>query len=487
MYKIDTGQISISEFMSPFGKLDHNNRWVKIAGLIPWQRYEQKYANQFCDDNGAPAIRYRMAMGTLIIKQRTSHSDEEVMQDIIENPYMQFLIGLHEFTTVAPFAVSSISNFRKYITQEMIAEINEDLFDGKKDNNNDIDNNNNNSGSNTEEGAKDKPTTVTNQGELLLDATCAPSNIAYPTDVNLLNEAREKLESIIDELHTQTGDAVKPRTYRNEARRKYLRFVKQRKPRKEAIRRAIKQQLQYVRRDIKHIDKQLQVTGVKALSKTKTEQLQTIRKLYDQQRLMHETKTHSVENRIVSISQPHVRPIVRGKANAAVEFGAKVSVSLVNGYAFVDKLDWEANNEEEQLIPAVEAYKRRYGFYPEAVLADRIYRNRANRSYCKEHGIRLSGPRLGRPPKVTDKDEFRQERLDSSGRNAIEGKFGEGKIKYGLDRIMARLKDTSETVIAMSFFCMNISRRLRFFLRRLRFVIIFEFNMLCRLEFGVFE
>jgi hypothetical protein len=67
MYKSD-GQITIMEFSSPFGKLDPNNRWVKIANMIPWGKYEKKYAEQFCADNGAPAILFRMAMGTLIVK-----------------------------------------------------------------------------------------------------------------------------------------------------------------------------------------------------------------------------------------------------------------------------------------------------------------------------------------------------------------------------------------------------------------------------------
>ena len=78
------------------------------------------------------------------------------------------------------------------------------------------------------------------------------------------------------------------------------------------------------------------------------------------------------------------------------------------------------------------------------VLADQIFRNRANRAFCKVHGIRLSGPRLGRPPKETDRDVIRQERLDGARRNAMEGKFGEGKTSYGLDRTMARLKDSSQ-------------------------------------------
>jgi hypothetical protein len=304
-----------------------------------------------------------------------------------------------------------------------------------------------------------------NKGTLMLDATCAPADIAYPTDINLLNEAREKLEDMIDTLHVQSDSKRKPRTYRKKARKQYLQFILQRKPGIEKVRKAISQQLQYVSRDIRHIDRLVPSSGLEALSANQQKWLETIRTLYEQQSYMYRRNTHSVENRIVSISQPHVRPIVRGKARAPVEFGAKVSISLVNGYAFVDVLDWESYNEEKQLIPAIESYKQCYGHYPERVLADQIYRNKDNRAYCKERGVRLSGPRLGRPPKETDKSLLRQERQDSSDRSVIEGKFGEGKNRYGLDRIMARLKDSSETVITMSFFCMNLFRRLRFHFR----------------------
>lgn len=127
MYKIER-QISLAEFITPFGKLDPKNRWVKIAKMLPWEKYESEYAGQFCEDNGAPAIPFRMALGTLIIKQRTGNSDEETLQDIIETPSMQFLLGLHEFTQEAPFCSASITNFRKYISQDMLDRINEDMF-----------------------------------------------------------------------------------------------------------------------------------------------------------------------------------------------------------------------------------------------------------------------------------------------------------------------------------------------------------------------
>jgi hypothetical protein len=432
--------------------------------MIPWEQYEPEYAKQFSHDTGQPAIKFRMAAATLIIKQMTNHSDEDVLQDILENPYMQYLIGLHEFTTEAPFTSQSITNFRKYVSKELIDKINNDIFrntHGGGDGKSEQDSHSATDGT-PETSVTHAEAQPENKGSLILDATCAPADIAYPTDVNLLNEARVKLETIIDILHDQSGNWLKPRTYRMVARKNYLSFVKVKQPGKKKIRKAIKAQLGYVRRNMGHVDKLLEQVGAEALSEKQLGRLMTIRLLYEQQLEMYTNNTHSVPNRIVSISQPHVRPIVRGKARAKTEFGAKVSISMVDGYAFIDRVSFDAYNEEELFQPAIEEYKERYGNYPEVVMVDRIYRNRKNLAYCKKWGIRVTGPRLGRPPKVLDKDLIRQTRLDNGARNAVEGKFGEGKIKYGLDRIKAKLKETSETVISMIFLCMNISRRLRF-------------------------
>ncbi|TEB10309.1 Transposase DDE domain protein [Pelotomaculum sp. FP] len=197
------------------------------------------------------------------------------------------------------------------------------------------------------------------------------------------------------------------------------------------------------------------------MSNRQSSELETIRTLYAQQRERYQTKTHRVDDRIVSISQPHVRPIVRGKARAETEFGAKVAISMVDGYAFIDHLSWDSFNESLDLKQAVENYKQRYGYYPEAVLADQLYRNRENLSFCREHGIRLSGPPLGRRP-VDSKQAKEISRQDMRERNAVEGGFGVCKRRYGLARIMARLKETAESVIALQFLVMNLEHRLRF-------------------------
>ena len=92
------------------------------------------------------------------------------------------------------------------------------------------------------------------------------------------------------------------------------------------------------------------------------------------------------------------------------------------------------------------------------VQVDRLYRTRANRDYCRERGIRLSGPPLGRPAlKDVDYDR-QQEREDAGIRNAIEGKFGQGKRRFGLGCIRAKLATTAATMMALTMVVMNLER-----------------------------
>ena len=182
----------------------------------------------------------------------------------------------------------------------------------------------------------------------------------------------------------------------------------------------------------------------------------TIITLYEQQKYMYDNKVHSVEHRIVSISQPWLRPIVRGKVKAPVEFGAKFDLSLDSeGYGRIEKISFEAYNESSCLIEAVERFKERTGYYPKRVLADQIYRTRENRNYCKDHGIRLSGPKLGRPS-ANAKVDKKQEYQDNTDRIEVERTFSVSKRCYGMDCITTRLKETQLTSIALSVFVTNL-------------------------------
>jgi IS5 family transposase len=156
-----------------------------------------------------------------------------------------------------------------------------------------------------------------------------------------------------------------------------------------------------------------------------------------------------------------VRPIVRGKAGTPVEFGAKLSVSCVDGHAFLDHLSWYNFNESGDLPQQVELFKSRFGHYPEAVYVDQIYRTRSNRAYCRNLGIRITAPPLGRPV-LDDLAAIRKQTLeDAKVRNRIEGKFGQAKRRFSLNRVMTKLANTSETAIAITFLVMNLEALLK--------------------------
>lgn len=484
MYRKPSRQMTIDDFILPFtGSLSADNRWVRLAKLIPWDSIEKEYAFLFPSDRGNVAKPVRMALGSLIIQARCGYTDRELLEQLVENPYLQYFIGLREFQLTRPFTPVALVKFRKRFNQKRLTRINEIVLGAEaadhqaqqkeaasKSNDDDQD-----PGEKPVGPIESKPTDMTavkekpNQGTLILDATCTPADVHYPTDLGLLNEAREKLDEMIDVLHAASDTQTKrPRTYREKARWDYLLVSKQRNPRKEQIRRAIRKQLQYAGRNLNIVKKMLLAErnkdcGDNPLSPRHQTLLVTIGKVLEQQRTMYKTRCHRTEDRIINLHQPHVRPIVRGKAGAAVEFGAKVAISLENGYSRIEKLSWDAFNESGTLTESIEKFHERHGHYPEAILADRIYRTRDNLAYCRENGIRLSGPRLGRPPADAGikKTEKKQERQDARDRNAVEGKFGEGKRKYGLGRIFARLKETSECVIAMQFLVMNLEHKLR--------------------------
>lgn len=307
---------------------------------------------------------------------------------------------------------------------------------------------------------------------MLVDATCAPADIRYPCDLSLLNEAREKTELIIDILHESLkGKKKKPRTYRIEARKEYLKVSKKRKKSAKEIRKAIKKQLGYLKRNLRYINEIAEKTNLSNLSKKQYKDLLVVSEVYRQQQEMYDNKRHRIEDRIVSISQPHVRPIVRGKAGAAVEFGAKMTISVVDGFTFIEKISWDNYNEGSDLIEQIEKYRTRFGYYPESVHGDKIYQSRKNRQFCTEHGIRMSGPQLGRPPKEKEeqREKKRQRQQDEKDRIPVEGKFGNAKRRYGLNRIMAKGKETSETTIAMIILIMNLEKL------RVQFLFVFLF------------
>lgn len=458
MYKIRSKQIGFDDFEQPIGmNLNRDNRWVKKAESIPWDEIEMRYAGMFKNRKGNVAKPLRLALGACIIQAEYGYSDVETALQIQETAYLQFFCGYRKYDDEKmPFDPSLMVYFRKRLTAEVLGEINEMIIRAAHK---------------PEEGDEDKEP-LENKGTLIVDATCAPANIKYPQDTQLLNEARESAERLIDALHAP-GDGKKPRTYRKAAKKAYRKTAKKRHLKAEEIRKTIKQQLQYLRRDLDILEMMLE-TG-KALTPKQEERHAVLRRLYEQQKYMYDNRTHSVENRIVSISQPHIRPIVRGKARAKVEFGGKMDISVTDGWTRLEHLSFEAYNESTVLPSAIERFKERTGRYPKKILADKIYRNRENLAYCKERGIRLSGPALGRPKKNEVRDRY-QDYRDECDRVEVERKISLAKRKCGIGLIMTKLPVTAGHSIALSVIVLNLRKvLLRLFDRRCFFTDFLRF------------
>ena len=385
----------------------------------------------------------RMVIGSFIIQQRMGFSDRDLVKQIQENPYYQYFIGIESFQHTPSFAPTLLVKWRKRIDVSFVIKANDALCDAMPK-----------SRKNKKSfGLSSRRTLVATQ---ICDATMAPQNIRFPQDTSLLNEARTMLEKMTDWLCSQYG-LDKPRTYQKFAHKEYLAFAKFKKPSIDRIRAMIHQQLGYVYRDLKYVDGFIQ--GGHELDKKYTDILETIRKVYAQQKYMLENNTHKVPDRIVSISQPYVRPVVHGKVSKPTEFGAKLHLSINElGFARIEYLSFDAYNEGPMLVQALEAYKYHHGFYPERVLVDQIYRTRPNIAFCQKNGIRISGPRLGRPAKNEEirKKDAKTAAQDNADRIQIERYFSTAKRRNGMGLITKKREDTSLMTIALSVLVTNI-------------------------------
>lgn len=452
-------QMTVEDFITPFGgKLDAENRWVKMAGAIPWDMVEDIYAASFKDENpdGRPPISARMAFGSLYIKELENFPQERTMQHISENMYMQYFMGLTEFNPEPLFDSSMLTLFSKRFGKEGLKAINEDIYRRTRAKEKDSESDDDGSSG----GGK-------NRGKLILDATVTPADIRYPTDLSLLNECRENTEQMIEGIWDKTERNGHKTSYsRRRVRKNYLRIAKQRKPCRNKMCQAIREQLECVEKNLETLEQHLSKIGFDHLTESQQERLNIIRTVAAQQGEHYENPGKSVPDRIVNLRQPHIRPVVRGKAGNEVEFGQKIAIAVIDGFAFIEEQSWNNFSEGITLQDSTEKYKERTGVYPEAIMGDKTYRNRSNLNYCKERNIRLSGPRLGRPKQSEIEVDKAQAYRDSCERNIVEGRFGVGKRRYGLDLILSRIPETSDVEVAMNIICMNVAHVLRVLLRR---------------------
>lgn len=299
-----------------------------------------------------------------------------------------------------------------------------------------------------------------NLDTMYTDATCYESEMRYPTDPKLLWEGIEKSYETMCELSKRLG-IHRPRTKYLDVQKANLVYRKQRKRSKSQTRKMTRRLLDLlgkILKEIRRMERETDEAG-KLLTVREKGDLDIITKMYRQQKKHFQSKDcrESIPDRIVSISKPYVRPIVRGKEVKNVEFGAKVNNILVDGISFIEKLSFNAFSEGTRLVHCLKMHKRLFGVEAKKIGGDTGYAGTENRDYCKANGIQTSFVKRGRPfsEDKKEKDKVRQE-LARVRATAMEGSFGTQKEHYDLKRVKARTKLTEILYIFFGIHTANV-------------------------------
>ena len=428
-------QRMFTEYCPFSGALDPGNRWIRLERLIPWEALEEEYMRRFAD-RGRPAKDARLVVGLILLKHIQCMSDREVVAELRENPYQQWFCGLEQFETGSAIEASTLSVARERMGPKYFERLEKLCLEVLK-----------------QQGV------ILGKG-LLVDATVVEEGIKYPNDVGLLERVRQGLVKGLKGVGATLGKRY--RTYARKAKTVAVGFSKMKRKSKKAIHKAKKQMLQFVRRNLRQLEegvKEIRRRGL-MLPPWILPFWKVALAIYAQQEEMYRRKERRVDKRIVSLHKPYVRPMVRGKGGKEVEFGPKVSLALVDGMAFVDKISYENYGEGEHLREHVEGYVERFGMKPPWVVGDRSFGTRDNRKWVKEEEIRDAFHLLGRKAR-SERTRDRWVKQKQRERNQIEGAFGTAKTRYGLRRILYHGPQGGEIWIRMGFLSMNLMQALK--------------------------
>ena len=283
-----------------------------------------------------------------------------------------------------------------------------------------------------------------NLDTLFTDATCYESEMRYPTDQKLLWECVEKGYDLMCKTSRQLG-IHRPRTKFLDVEKANLTYRKQRKHNKAQTRRITRRLLDLLGKILREMRKMAREhEAAKLFTDRERQTIDIITKAYRQQSNHFQSgdARESIPNRIVSVSKPYVRPIVRGKETKNVEFGAKSNNILVDGISFIEKLSFNAFNEGARLPHCIKMHRRLFGMDAKKIGGDTSYAGTANRDLCKELKIQTSFVKRGKPFKEMNEKDFVRQELARVRATAMEGSFGTQKEHYDMRRIKARKKET---------------------------------------------
>ncbi len=417
-------------------ELDENHELVKITKAIDWVSLSDNLAKFYCPDNGRPAKPARAKVGLLILKHLYRFSDEELVDLLKRDIYAQYLCDISLKEAKDFINSSTLSKFRKQIGLEGVKLIEQEVLNSLKR-------------------AK-----LLKGRKLVCDTTVVPANIAYPTDISLLEKIRSKAVGYLDKA--REFGAKTYRTYKRTAKKVYIQYQKIRHHTIKSRRRVQKKILQFSRRNVSQLKE-----AVKEISKATGSLLGSAQEkflkeaesfLNNASSIMTQQKDIykglKVKERIVSIHQPHIRPMVRGKYPVEVEFGPKVLLNLKNNFLFLEDLQFNNVSDTQLLDTAIKGYKERFNSLPTQLTTDRGFWSPENYTLAEDYGIaKIAIENKGKSSYLKDKP-FR-ERLRCL-RCSIEAKISLAKRKFGLGRIRYTIQNGEEIWVRLSLISMNL-------------------------------
>ena len=266
------------------------------------------------------------------------------------------------------------------------------------------------------------------------DATCYESHLRYPTDIKLMWECCEWLHGLLHKACREQGERL-PRSKYNEVAKARLAYAKQRKPKKSVTRKMQRRLLALLGKLIGQWNSLCRrYAPVITVTAEQHKRILAIREVHRQQTDHFSRK--EVKRRIVSIDRPYIRPIMRGKENRRVEFGAKVNNIQIDGVSFIEHHSFEAFNEGTRLKQCIEYQESLTGVKVTRIGMDTIYACNENRKYCTERGITTNFVRKGPKPKDEPAGVSTARRIIGNLRATVmEGSFGNQKQHFGVGRI----------------------------------------------------
>lgn len=416
--------------------LDKEDDLVKIADAIDWVSLSEKLAVFYCPDNGRPALPSRVKVGLLILKHLKGLSDENVVAELKANVYMQYLCDISLKEAKRFMDPSSLTRFRKQIGSEGIKLIEGEVLKTLK------------------------KARVIRGRRIVTDTTVMPVNIAYPTDIQLLDKIRRNAVALLTQAKELGGKAY--RTYQRTARKIVVIYQKIRKHTIQSRRKTQKKLLQFSRRNVAQLKEAVtdaQSGNTPSAPETREQFVHKAQKFIDvadtiltQQKQIY--LGQKVKDRIVSLHKTHIRPMVRGKYPVEVEFGPKLLLNLRDKCLFLEDVQFNNVSDSQLLEKSLQGYQERFGHVPTQLAADRGFWSKENRQLAEDLGVKkIAIENKGKSNHL--KGEPFRERLRRA-RCAIEAKISLAKRHYRLNRCLYSIQNGEEMWARLGLIAMNL-------------------------------